>query len=124
MLKATFATLTLAVLAGFFTGFFWLEDIDAMLHKRQTARVLAPLDKKIAAAEISQLSAATGLKGQREKILQSVAQGYHPYLLPENRIFVDRLKRLNAHPFSGFVESVAGYLYPFLKVKPGRLKTD
>lgn len=123
MRRTIFFILLPALLAGLFAVLIWSDDIDTALHKRQMARVLAPLDKKIAAAEAGQLSAATGLKGQRERILQSLGGGYNPYLLPENRIFVDRLKKLNPHPFSAFIESIAVYLNPYLRLKPGRAKS-
>ena len=115
--------LLLALCGGIFAALQWSGDIDAALHKRQVARVLAPLDKKIAAAEAGQLSAAAGLKGQRERILQSLGSGYHPYLLPENRIFADRLKKLNPRPFSAFIESVAAYLNPYLRLQERRAKS-
>lgn len=112
-----------AVVAGvfvlaLFAAFFWAHDIDTRLAERRRAAILAPLDKKIAAAEAAGLAAAKGLKDQREKILQSVAEpakfpgGYHAYLLAENRIYVERLRKVRERPFSMFADGSAAWLNP------------
>lgn len=115
--------LYLAIVAGFFllalfAAFFWAHDIDALLAERRRAAILAPLDKKIAAAGAAGLAAAKGLKEQKEKVLQSVAEpakfsgGYHAYLLAENRIYVDRLRKVREQPFSAFADGAALWLNP------------
>ncbi|MBX3722501.1 MAG: hypothetical protein KF713_11735 [Turneriella sp.] len=116
-----------AVVAGvfvlaLFAAFFWAHDIDTRLAERRRAAILAPLNKKIAAAEIAGLAAAKGLKDQREKILQSVAEpakfpgGYHAYLLAENRIYVERLRKVREHPFSAVADGASVWLNPVLRL--------
>ena len=101
-----------------FVCFYWAEDFDARFAKSQTARILAPLDKKIAVAEAAKLSAASGLKEQRARIMQSVLEGakfsdgYHPLLLSENRIFVHRLKKVNHRTIAGPLNHAVASLNP------------
>lgn len=104
------------VLIGFYVVLYWSYDLDALWAEHQTQKILAPLHKKIAAA--SGLAAETGLKDQLRYILASYQEphrhpdGYHRYLLPEYRSFVDALRRSDMQPFSRRVDAAAHLLDP------------
>jgi ferredoxin-type protein NapH len=116
--RGVLAVLTSVVLVSFYVMLYWSYDIDTLISERQTSRIFAPLDKKIAAAEMGGLAAAAGLKDQKTKILQSINEparfsgGYHPFLLPENRVYVDRLKKVRKQPVSAVLDGWAALLNP------------
>lgn len=108
------SALLIVVLGAIFAVFYRAENIDAWQKERRETKILAALDQKIHAAEAAHLSAAAGLKDQRQRILQSVdaaknySDGYHPYLLPENRIYVDRLHRARPkHTLAKTLDTIA-----------------
>jgi len=108
------AALSVVVLAAIFTVFYRAENIDAWQKRQRETKILAALDRKIHAAEAAHLTAAAGLEDQKQKILQSVASaksysdGYHPYLLPENRIYVDRLRKAQPkHTLAKTLDTIA-----------------
>lgn len=103
------------VLISFYVLLYWSYDLDAMILAAREQKILEVLDRKIAAAK--GLAAEQGLKDQKAFVIASYreprfGQNYHPYLLPENRIFVDRLRRLDPAPLSHLIDKAASFLHP------------
>jgi hypothetical protein len=110
------AFLLVVVLISSYWILFWSSEIDAFIVGHQTKRILGPLDRKIDVAESSGMAAARGLKDQRGRIIASAknpsqfSDGYHRFLLPINRSYVDKLRRLNPSPVTQVIERVAARL--------------
>lgn len=103
---------------SFYVMLYWSYDLDGLLVSRQRQTILAPLVKKIAVAQAGNLAARHGLEGQLAHVVAGAnkktgANIYHAYLLPENRVFVDRLRSLQPQPVSAVIEGWAKYLNPF-----------
>lgn len=116
--RGILAFMLASVLISFYVLLYWSYDLDGLLSDYATARILAPLDKKIAAAESGGLAAAYGLRNQRQRILQNAAEpgkyetGYHPYLLPEYRHYVDAVKKINRQVLTSIIDGWAQRLNP------------
>lgn len=104
------------VLIGFYVLLYWSGDIDQLWSASHERRVLEPLERKIVAAR--GLAAEQGLIDQKVYILASYrdraafADGYHRYLLPENRVFVDRLRKAQTAPVTRRVDDASALLNP------------
>jgi NAD-dependent dihydropyrimidine dehydrogenase PreA subunit len=105
-----------AILMSFYVLLFWSTDIDQLWVAAREKEVLAPLERKIQAA--TGLAAEQGLKDQKTYILSSYrdraafGDDYHRYLLPENRVFVDRLRRIDTAPVTRWVDRASSVLNP------------
>ncbi len=110
------------VFIAFYAMLYWSYDIDALVYQKQQQNVLAPLAKKLEAARAGNLAARHGIENQIAHVFASVAMqidgkpGYHAYLLPENRVFVDRLRTLRPQPVSAVIEGWAAHLNPLSQV--------
>ena len=99
-----------AALISFYVLLYWSADIDQLWVSAREKEVLEPLDRKIQAA--IGLAAEQGLKDQKAFVLMSYrdravfGDSYHRYLLPENRVFVDRLRRTDAAPVTRWVDGL------------------
>lgn len=71
--RGILAVMVSVVLVSFYAVLYWSYDIDSLWTERQQKQILAPLEKKIAAAEKGGLAAAQGLGEQRRFILESFA---------------------------------------------------
>ncbi len=111
-----------SVFISFYVLLYWSYDLDAVVYSRQQQTVLAPLTKKLAAARDGNLAARHGLEAQLAHVQASAQpnQQYHLYLLPENRIFVDRLRALKPQPVSAVIEGWAAHLNPLSHFMRGR----
>lgn len=124
--RGILAVILSLVLISFYLVLYWSYDIDQLWQERQAARILRPLDKKIAAAESGNLAALSGLRDQREKILRSVNQGqalqggYAPYLLPEYRLYVDQLRKARPARVSALIDGWATALNPLSQLLRNR----
>lgn len=119
--RGVLAVLASLVLTGFYVVLYWSYDIDALYVQRQQHQILSSLDKKIAVAERSGVAALRGLQDQKKFIFDSLSSGnYHAYLLPENRIFVDRLRRVHRQPVSALIDNAAKQLNPLSQLLRGR----
>ena len=124
--RGVLAVLVSLVLISFYVVLYWSYDIDNLWVERQQKQILAPLEKKIAAAEKGGMAAAHGLTEQRRYIAESLAASkknpgsYHTRLLPENRIFVDRLRKINQQPTSSIMDNAAVWLTPLSQAMRGR----
>lgn len=124
--RGILAVMVSVVLVSFYAVLYWSYDIDSLWTERQQRQVLAPLEKKIAAAEKGGLAAAQGLSDQRRFILESFEASkknpgsYHARLLPENRIFVDRLRKIHLQPTSALIDNAAQALNPLSHAMRGR----
>lgn len=103
------------VLISFYVLLYWSYDLDAMILAEREQKILEVLDRKIAAAK--GLAAEQGIKDQKAFVIasyrdRSSGTTYHRYLLPENRIFVDRLRRLDPAPLSHLIDKAAALLHP------------
>lgn len=122
--RGVLAVLLSLVLINFYVLLYWSHDLDAVILAQREKKILEVLDRKIAAAR--GLAAEQGLKDQRDFILKSYREtaalhgGYHRYLLPENRSFVDRLRKLNPAPLSYWVDRVAASLNPLSRLLRNR----
>lgn len=119
--RGVLAVLASLVLTGFYVVLYWSYDIDALYVQRQQHQILSSLDKKIAVAERSGVAALRGLQDQKKFIFDSLSSGnYHAYLLQENRIFVDRLRRVHRQPVSALIDNAAKQLNPLSQLLRGR----
>ncbi|GAB4424212.1 MAG: hypothetical protein OHK0011_04660 [Turneriella sp.] len=104
------------ILISFYVLLYWSGDIDALWHAAREKEILEPLERKIAAA--AGLAAEQGLRDQKKYILASYRErttfgsGYQRYLLPEYRVFVDRLRRIDPNPVSRWVDYASAMLNP------------
>lgn len=112
------------VLMGFYVLLYWSAEIDQLWAASSERRVLAALDSKIAAAH--GMAAEQGLKDQKAYILASYrdrsafGDGYHRYLLPENRIFVDLLRKSGVGLVTRRVDDASAWLDPLSRVLRNR----
>lgn len=124
--RGVLAVLLSLVLVSFYVILYWSYDIDNLWVERQQMQILAPLEKKIAAAEKGGMAAVYGLGEQRRYILESFEASkknpgsYHARLMAENRIFVDRLRKINRQPTSTLIDNAALWLNPLSHMMRGR----
>ena len=105
------------IFVGFYVMLYWSYDLDAIIAGRQQETILAPLKKKLAIAQADNLAARHGLEAQLKHVIagakeKSTAAAYHTYLLPENRVFVDRLRALHWQYFES-MDKVTPHESPF-----------
>lgn len=110
---------------SFYVMLYWSYDLDGLLVSRQRQTILAPLVKKIAVAQAGNLAARHGLEAQLAHVVAGAnektdANIYHAYLLPENRVFVDRLRSLQPQPVSAAIEGWAKHLNPLSQLMRNR----
>ncbi|MFZ5627583.1 MAG: 4Fe-4S binding protein [Spirochaetota bacterium] len=114
--KGILGILFSVILVGFYVLLYWSADIDQLWMASRERQVLEPLERKITAAQ--GLAAEQGLKDQKTYILSSYRDraafggGYHRYLLPENRVFVDRLRTVHTAPVTRWVDNTSSLLNP------------
>jgi NAD-dependent dihydropyrimidine dehydrogenase PreA subunit len=122
--RGVLGILLAAILISFYIVLYWSEDIDALWHASREKEILEPLERKISAAR--GLAAEQGLKDQKTYILDSYREpaafggGYHRYLLPEYRVFVDRLRKIHPAPVSARVAAAAAVLNPLSRALRNR----
>jgi NAD-dependent dihydropyrimidine dehydrogenase PreA subunit len=122
--RGVLGILLAAILISFYIVLYWSEDIDALWRASREKEILEPLERKISAAR--GLAAEQGLKDQKTYILDSYREpaafggGYHRYLLPEYRVFVDRLRKIHPAPVSARVEAAAAVLNPLSRALRNR----
>lgn len=103
-------------LISFYVLLYWSGEIDQLWAASHVNQVLAPLERKISAAR--GIAAEQGLKDQKSYILASYREqaafggGYHRYLLPEYRVFVDRLRNTSPAPVTSWVDRTSAVLNP------------